>query len=240
MSRFAPKTTELSRHDRRRLSVPGVLGSLLGIAFAATPAKGARNRKRRYANCYPISIPDTPRLPAATLVISTGSRQLSGGVEKYCCADESRFMRCLGSLRKLRSSLDRTGVACLKPGVLGSLLGIAFAATPVKGTAPGSGILQFVTLFPHRIRRDCPSTTMSFRPDPDDCREEWRNHKGGNVNTLDSGDASVHTPKGTGCLLGRTGAACLKPGVLGFTMKFPFAATPVKRTSTRKRRYANC
>jgi hypothetical protein len=114
---------------------PSVFGFMMKFPFAATPVKGARNRKRRLTICYPISTPDTLRLPTCTLVVSTGSRQSSGGVERYCCADGSRFMRCLGSLRKPRSSLDRTGAACLKPGVLGSLLGIAFAATPVKGTS---------------------------------------------------------------------------------------------------------
>jgi hypothetical protein len=94
---------------------PGFLGFMMKFTFAATPVKGARNRKRRFTICYPISIPNTPQLPTRTPVVSTGSRRLSGGVENYCCADESRFMRCLGSLRKLRSSLDRTGVACLSP-----------------------------------------------------------------------------------------------------------------------------
>mgnify|MGYP006272802591 CR=1 FL=1 len=77
--RFAPHFT---RHDRRCLSVPGVLGFMMRFTFAATPVKGIRTRKRRLTIYHPISIPDTPRLATHTLVVSTGSRHLSGGVEK--------------------------------------------------------------------------------------------------------------------------------------------------------------
>jgi len=81
MSRFTPKSTELTRHDRGARVHVGVERPQLPYHFSQRRFIHGMLQRRK-TNHHSVAGCHTPRLYPCVPVTSTGSRQLSGGVER--------------------------------------------------------------------------------------------------------------------------------------------------------------